>query len=97
MFVFSLILCSTSLPLPQGGNTPATHTWWRSHFPQQRASKKARQKTNVFDPDYLAAALRSPSMISTAGQPAYNCGRPDWRRKNGEQILTAARKKFVKK
>lgn len=44
-----------SLPAPQGGkhaNNP--HLVEDQRFPQQRLSRKARQKTNVFDPDYLA-------------------------------------------
>ncbi|NXL74514.1 NOB1 protein, partial [Leptocoma aspasia] len=45
------------LPAPQGGkhaNNP--HLVEDQRFPQQRLSRKARQKTNVFDPDYLAGA-----------------------------------------
>ncbi|XP_006006820.1 RNA-binding protein NOB1 isoform X2 [Latimeria chalumnae] len=44
-----------SLPAPKGGkhaNNP--HLVEDQRFPQQRLSKKARQKTNVFDPDYIA-------------------------------------------
>ncbi|NXF79661.1 NOB1 protein, partial [Sclerurus mexicanus] len=43
------------LPAPQGGkhaNNP--HLVEDQRFPQQRLSRKARQKTNVFHPDYLA-------------------------------------------
>ncbi|NXG16035.1 NOB1 protein, partial [Grallaria varia] len=43
------------LPAPQGGkhaNNP--HLVEDQRFPQQRLSRKARQKTNVFDPDYVA-------------------------------------------
>ncbi|NWH93495.1 NOB1 protein, partial [Aegithalos caudatus] len=46
-----------SLPAPQGGkhaNNP--HLVEDQRFPQQRLSRKARQKTDVFDPDYLARA-----------------------------------------
>ncbi|NXY04343.1 NOB1 protein, partial [Pteruthius melanotis] len=45
------------LPAPQGGkhaNNP--HLVEDQRFPQQRLSRKARQKTDVFDPDYLAGA-----------------------------------------
>ncbi|NWW76175.1 NOB1 protein, partial [Climacteris rufus] len=45
------------LPAPQGGkhaNNP--HLVEDQRFPQQRLSRRARQKTNVFDPDYLAGA-----------------------------------------
>ncbi|KAM9765618.1 RNA-binding protein NOB1 isoform 1-T1 [Menidia menidia] len=44
-----------SLPLPQGGkhaNNP--HLVEDQRFPQQRLSRKARQKTDVFHPDYEA-------------------------------------------
>ncbi|XP_020844735.1 RNA-binding protein NOB1 isoform X3 [Phascolarctos cinereus] len=44
-----------SLPAPKGGkhaNNP--HLTEDQRFPQQRLSRKARQKTNVFDPDYIA-------------------------------------------
>uniref|UniRef100_A0A8B9YXN9 RNA-binding protein NOB1 n=1 Tax=Buteo japonicus TaxID=224669 RepID=A0A8B9YXN9_9AVES len=43
------------LPAPKGGkhaNNP--HLVEDQPFPQQRLSRKARQKTNVFDPDYIA-------------------------------------------
>ncbi|KAM8893807.1 RNA-binding protein NOB1 isoform 2-T2 [Spinachia spinachia] len=45
------------LPRPQGGkhsNNPQLVE--DQSFPQQRLSRKARQKTDVFDPDYAAAA-----------------------------------------
>lgn len=44
-----------SLPLPQGGkhsNNPQLVE--DQHYPQQRLSRKARQKTDVFNPDYVA-------------------------------------------
>ncbi|XP_043937719.1 RNA-binding protein NOB1 [Protopterus annectens] len=44
-----------SLPIPKGGkHTNNPHLVDDQNFPQQRLSKKARQKTNVFDPDYIA-------------------------------------------
>ncbi|XP_053127551.1 RNA-binding protein NOB1 [Hemicordylus capensis] len=44
-----------SLPAPQGGKHASNpHLTEDQHFPQQRLSRKARQKTNVFDPDYAA-------------------------------------------
>ncbi|KAL2300064.1 hypothetical protein Nmel_012023 [Mimus melanotis] len=57
--VAELIPCVPQYPLPapQGGkhaNNP--HLVEDQRFPQQRLSRKARQKTNVFDPDYLAGA-----------------------------------------
>uniref|UniRef100_A0A1A8DKU1 RNA-binding protein NOB1 n=1 Tax=Nothobranchius kadleci TaxID=1051664 RepID=A0A1A8DKU1_NOTKA len=46
-----------SLPLPHGGkhaNNP--HLVEDQRFPQQRLSRKARQKTDVLDPDYVAGS-----------------------------------------
>ncbi|KAJ7312202.1 hypothetical protein JRQ81_006575 [Phrynocephalus forsythii] len=44
-----------SLPAPQGGKHASNpHLAEDQRFPQQRLSRKARQKTNVFDPDYVA-------------------------------------------
>ncbi|XP_048371750.1 RNA-binding protein NOB1 isoform X1 [Sphaerodactylus townsendi] len=44
-----------SLPAPQGGkHAHNPHLVDDQRFPQQRLSRKAKQKTNVFDPDYLA-------------------------------------------
>ncbi|XP_066493332.1 RNA-binding protein NOB1 isoform X2 [Tiliqua scincoides] len=44
-----------SLPAPQGGKHASNpHLTEDQCFPQQRLSRKARQKTNVFDPDYTA-------------------------------------------
>ncbi|KAK6293983.1 hypothetical protein J4Q44_G00348130 [Coregonus suidteri] len=44
-----------SLPLPQGGKHASNpHLVEDQRFPQQRVSRKARQKTDVFNPDYLA-------------------------------------------
>ncbi|NXS55887.1 NOB1 protein, partial [Brachypteracias leptosomus] len=43
------------LPAPQGGkHAQNPHLVEDQPFPQQRLSRKARQKTNVFDPDYVA-------------------------------------------
>ncbi|XP_064872448.1 RNA-binding protein NOB1-like [Oncorhynchus nerka] len=50
-------LCSRSTPCPchKGANTAATpHLVEDQRFPQQRVSRKARQKTDVLNPDYLA-------------------------------------------
>ncbi|XP_010900174.2 RNA-binding protein NOB1 isoform X1 [Esox lucius] len=87
-----------SLPLPQGGkhaNNP--HLVEDQRFPQQRVSRKAHQKTDVFNPDYLAGGgspfsdhdiySRSANLHITDG--AGGGGR---RRANPN----AARKKFVK-
>ncbi|XP_017568061.1 RNA-binding protein NOB1 [Pygocentrus nattereri] len=44
-----------SIPLPQGGKHASNpHLVQDQRFPQQKVSKKARQKTDVFDPDYIA-------------------------------------------
>ncbi|XP_056621865.1 RNA-binding protein NOB1 [Triplophysa dalaica] len=44
-----------SLPLPQGGKHASNpHLVEDQRFPQQRVSKKARQKTDVLDQDYIA-------------------------------------------
>ncbi|CAF89575.1 unnamed protein product, partial [Tetraodon nigroviridis] len=87
-----------SLPLPQGGkhsNNP--HLVEDQRFPQQRLSRKARQKTDVFSPDYLAGA--SPFCQNDVYSRAANlqirdgqCGRGR-RRANPN----AARRKFVRK
>ncbi|KAG2469600.1 NOB1 protein, partial [Polypterus senegalus] len=44
-----------SLPKPQGGkHAHNPHLVEDQRFPQQRLSRKARKKTNVLDPDYIA-------------------------------------------
>ncbi|KAM3828607.1 RNA-binding protein NOB1 isoform 2-T2 [Vipera latastei] len=44
-----------SLPAPQGGKHASNPRLTEDQrFPQQRLSRKARQKTNAFDPDYVA-------------------------------------------
>ncbi|XP_060734838.1 RNA-binding protein NOB1 isoform X3 [Tachysurus vachellii] len=44
-----------AVPLPQGGKHSSNpHLVDDQRFPQQRLSRKARVKTDVFDPDYLA-------------------------------------------
>lgn len=46
-----------SLPLPQGGKHGSNpHLVEDQRFPQQRLSRKARQKTDVFAPDYAAGS-----------------------------------------
>ncbi|KAM7405600.1 hypothetical protein PAMP_000035 [Pampus punctatissimus] len=87
-----------TLPLPQGGkhgNNPQLVEDQR--FPQQRLSRKARQKTDVFNPDYVAGA--SPFCENDIYSRAANlhirdskCG-GGWRRANPN----ASHKKFVKK
>lgn len=89
-----------SLPLPQGGKHASNpHLVEDQRFPQQRLSKKARQKIDVFDPDYLAGSSpfsehdiysRSANLHLRDTQTGGGGGR---RRTNPN----AARKKFVKK
>uniref|UniRef100_H3CA31 RNA-binding protein NOB1 n=1 Tax=Tetraodon nigroviridis TaxID=99883 RepID=H3CA31_TETNG len=79
-----------SLPLPQGGkhsNNP--HLVEDQRFPQQRLSRKARQKTDVFSPDYLAGA--SPFCQNDVYSRAANLQIRDGQNPN------AARRKFVRK
>ncbi|KAM8875994.1 RNA-binding protein NOB1 [Synchiropus picturatus] len=87
-----------SLPLPQGGKHSSNPQLVEDQrFPQQRLSQKARQKTDVFDPDYVSGSSpfsqndiysRAASLHLRDGQ----CG-AGRRRVNPN----ASRKKFVKK
>ncbi|XP_016308518.1 RNA-binding protein NOB1 [Sinocyclocheilus anshuiensis] len=87
-----------SLPLPQGGkhaNNP--HLVDDQRFPQQRLSKKARQKTDVFDPDYLAGS--SPFSEHDIYSRSASLQLRDAQTGGGRQRTNpnAARKKCVKK
>ncbi|XP_044062705.1 RNA-binding protein NOB1 isoform X2 [Siniperca chuatsi] len=87
-----------SLPLPQGGkhgNNPQLVE--DQHFPQQRLSRKARQKTDVFDPDYVAGA--SPFCENDIYSRAANLQIRDGQCGGGRRRANpnAAHKKFVKK
>ncbi|XP_059204764.1 RNA-binding protein NOB1 [Centropristis striata] len=87
-----------SLPLPQGGkhgNNPQLVEDQR--FPQQRLSRKARQKTDVFDPDYVAGV--SPFSQNDIYSRAANLHIRDGQSGAGRRRANpnAARKKFVKK
>ncbi|GCC27694.1 hypothetical protein chiPu_0006120 [Chiloscyllium punctatum] len=87
-----------SLPLPHGGkhgNNP--HLTEDQSFPQQRLSKKARQKTNVFDPDYIAGI--SPFVENDIYSRAANLNIRDNRIGAGRRRINpnAVSKKFVKK
>ncbi|XP_048403118.2 RNA-binding protein NOB1 isoform X2 [Stegostoma tigrinum] len=87
-----------SLPLPHGGkhgNNP--HLTEDQSFPQQRLSKKARQKTNVFDPDYIAGI--SPFVENDIYSRAANLNIRDNRIGAGRRRMNpnAVTKKFVKK
>ncbi|XP_076848719.1 RNA-binding protein NOB1 [Brachyhypopomus gauderio] len=87
-----------SLPLPQGGkhaNNPQLVE--DQPFPQQRLSRKARQKTDVFDPDYLAGT--SPFMEHDVYSRSANLHLRDGQSGGGRRRTNpnASHKKFVKK
>ncbi|XP_034053041.1 RNA-binding protein NOB1 isoform X3 [Gymnodraco acuticeps] len=87
-----------SLPMPQGGkhgNNPQLVEDQR--FPQQRLSRKARQKTNVFDPDFVSGA--SPFSQNDIYSRAANLQIRDGQGGGGRRRANpnAAHKKFVKK
>ncbi|XP_031977565.1 RNA-binding protein NOB1 [Corvus moneduloides] len=86
------------LPAPQGGkhaNNP--HLVEDQRFPQQRLSRKARQKTNVFHPDYLAGA--SPFAENDVDSRAAHLHLRDAALGAGRRRLNpnAVTKKFVKR
>ncbi|NWY90502.1 NOB1 protein, partial [Loxia curvirostra] len=86
------------LPAPQGGkhaNNP--HLVEDQCFPQQRLSRKARQKTNVFDPDYVAGA--SPFAENDVHSRAAHLQLRDAALGAGRRRLNpnAVTKKFVKR
>ncbi|KAI5098477.1 RNA-binding protein NOB1 isoform X1 [Silurus meridionalis] len=87
-----------SVPLPQGGkhsNNP--HLVDDQRFPQQRLSQKARGKTDVFDPDYLAGSspFSEHDLYSrAAGLQLRDAQCGGGRRRTNPN---ASRKKFVKK
>lgn len=87
-----------SLPTPKGGKYAVNpHLTEDQRFPQLRLSHKARQKTDVFAPDYVAGAspfaendISSRSAMLQVRDNTLGAGR---RRLNPN----ASRKKFVKK
>lgn len=87
-----------SLPTPKGGKYALNpHLTEDQRFPQLRLSNKARQKTNVFAPDYIAGVspfaendISSRSATLQVQDSTLGAGR---RRLNPN----ASRKKFVKK
>ncbi|NXI55669.1 NOB1 protein, partial [Chloroceryle aenea] len=86
------------LPAPKGGkhaNNP--HLVADQPFPQQRLSRKARQKTNVFDPDYIAGV--SPFAENDIYSRAANLQIRDAALGAGRRRLNpnAVTKKFVKR
>ncbi|XP_020495832.2 RNA-binding protein NOB1 [Labrus bergylta] len=87
-----------SLPLPQGGkhgNNPQLVEDQR--FPQQRLSRKARQKTDVFNPDYVAGS--SPFSENDIYSRSANLHIKDGQCGGGRRRANpnAVHKKFVKK
>ncbi|NWV80143.1 NOB1 protein, partial [Dasyornis broadbenti] len=86
------------LPAPQGGkHAHNPHLVEDQRFPQQRLSRKARQKTNVFDPDYLAGA--SPFAENDVHSRAAHLHLRDAALGAGRRRLNpnAVTKKFVKR
>nr|XP_026260275.1 RNA-binding protein NOB1 isoform X1 [Urocitellus parryii] len=87
-----------SLPMPKGGKYAINpHLTEDQRFPQLRLSRKARQKTDVFAPDYIAGVspfaendISSRSATLQLRDSTLGAGR---RRLNPN----ASRKKFVKK
>uniref|UniRef100_A0A8C9M5S2 RNA-binding protein NOB1 n=1 Tax=Panthera tigris altaica TaxID=74533 RepID=A0A8C9M5S2_PANTA len=87
-----------SLPMPKGGKYAVNpHLTEDQRFPQLRLSRKARQKTDVFAPDYIAGVspfaendISSRSATLQIRDSTLGAGR---RRLNPN----ASRKKFVKK
>ncbi|XP_042336834.1 RNA-binding protein NOB1 isoform X4 [Sceloporus undulatus] len=87
-----------SLPAPQGGKHASNpHLTEDQHFPQQRLSRKARQKINVFDPDYIAGV--SPFAENDIYSRAANLQIRDAALGAGRRRMNPnmATKKFVKK
>uniref|UniRef100_A0A3B4XE75 NIN1 (RPN12) binding protein 1 homolog n=1 Tax=Seriola lalandi dorsalis TaxID=1841481 RepID=A0A3B4XE75_SERLL len=87
-----------SLPLPQGGKHGSNPQLVEDQrFPQQRLSQKARQKTDVFDPDYVAGA--SPFCQNDIYSRAANLQIRDGQCGGGRRRANpnATHKKFVKK
>ncbi|CAK6984494.1 RNA-binding protein NOB1 isoform X2 [Scomber scombrus] len=87
-----------TLSLPQGGkhsNNPQLVEDQR--FPQQRLSRKARQKTDVFNPDYVAGG--SPFCENDIYSRAANLNIRDGQSGGGKRRANpnANRNKFVKK
>ncbi|KAB5575165.1 hypothetical protein PHYPO_G00217740 [Pangasianodon hypophthalmus] len=87
-----------AIPFPQGGkhsNNPLLVEDQR--FPQQRLSRKARAKTDVFDPDYLAGS--SPFSEHDIYSRAASLHLRDAQCGGGRRRANpnASRKKFVKK
>ncbi|XP_059569992.1 RNA-binding protein NOB1 isoform X2 [Alligator mississippiensis] len=86
------------LPAPQGGKHASNpHLVEDQQFPQQRLSRKAREKTNVFDPDYIAGV--SPFAENDIYSRAANLRIRDAALGAGRRRMNpnTATRKFVKK
>ncbi|KAL7406076.1 hypothetical protein ABVT39_012874 [Epinephelus coioides] len=87
-----------SLPLPHGGKHSSNPQLVEDQrFPQQRLSRKARQKTDVFNPDYVAGA--SPFCQNDVYSRAANLQIRDSQCGGGRRRANpnATRSKFIKK
>uniref|UniRef100_A0A2K6BBA3 RNA-binding protein NOB1 n=1 Tax=Macaca nemestrina TaxID=9545 RepID=A0A2K6BBA3_MACNE len=87
-----------SLPTPKGGKYAVNpHLTEDQRFPQLRLSRKARQKTNVFAPDYVAGV--SPFVENDVSSRSATLQVRDSTLGAGRRRLNpnASRKKFVKK
>ncbi|XP_049720592.1 RNA-binding protein NOB1 [Elephas maximus indicus] len=87
-----------SLPTPKGGKYAVNpHLTEDQRFPQLRLSRKARQKTNVFAPDYTAGV--SPFAENDISSRSATLQIRDGTLGAGRRRLNpnASRKKFVKK
>ncbi|XP_053356968.1 RNA-binding protein NOB1 [Clarias gariepinus] len=87
-----------AIPLPQGGKHSSNpHLVDDQRFPQQRLSRKARAKTDVFDPDYLAG--NSPFSEHDIYSRAAGLHLRDAQCGGGRRRTNpnASRKKFVKR
>lgn len=86
-----------SLPAPRGGkHARSPHLTEDQRFPQQRLSRKARQKTDAFDPDYVAGV--SPFVEHDLHSRAANLRIRDAALGAGRRRLNpnTSRKKFLK-
>ncbi|XP_025031283.1 RNA-binding protein NOB1 [Python bivittatus] len=86
-----------SLPAPRGGkHASSPHLTEDQRFPQQRLSRKARQKTDAFDPDYVAGV--SPFAEHDIHSRAANLQIRDAALGAGRRRLNpnTSRKKFLK-
>lgn len=87
-----------TLPLPQGGKHACNpHLVEDQRFPQQRLSRKARQKTDVLNPDYMAGG--SPFSENDIYSRSANLHIRDGQCGGGRRRANpnSAGKKFVKK